>query len=275
MVVNVPDFCLDEVSDHAMALLLACARRIVPFASATRGRHLGPARHRPRAATAARSAARHRRVRQHRPRTGAEGAGLRPRRARLHAAIGAGQRWLGRAHDERSRRAAGLLGLRLGARTGDARDARADRRGRAARDEADGLPGEHLTRRARRRGRAAPGTGRGLDRRRRARRARAGAPACGASAARPGERDRDPARGLLLGGGDRGAGHEGRTQRRHRAARRGAGDDPQPVGSGAAELQAPRCRSLRCAARRGPAPRSRARTRRSWSAGTPRSPRRR
>ena len=36
MVVNVPDFCLDEVSDHAMALLLACARRIVPFASATR-----------------------------------------------------------------------------------------------------------------------------------------------------------------------------------------------------------------------------------------------
>jgi D-3-phosphoglycerate dehydrogenase len=36
MVVNVPDFCLDEVSDHAMALLLACARRIVPFANATR-----------------------------------------------------------------------------------------------------------------------------------------------------------------------------------------------------------------------------------------------
>ena len=36
MVVNVPDFCLDEVSDHAMALLLACARRIVPFAGATR-----------------------------------------------------------------------------------------------------------------------------------------------------------------------------------------------------------------------------------------------
>ena len=27
-VVNVPDYCLDEVSDHAMALLLACARKI-------------------------------------------------------------------------------------------------------------------------------------------------------------------------------------------------------------------------------------------------------
>jgi D-3-phosphoglycerate dehydrogenase len=36
LVVNVPDFCLDEVSDHAMALLLASARRIVSFARETR-----------------------------------------------------------------------------------------------------------------------------------------------------------------------------------------------------------------------------------------------
>jgi D-3-phosphoglycerate dehydrogenase len=35
LVTNVPDFCLDEVSDHAMALLLACARRIVTFARST------------------------------------------------------------------------------------------------------------------------------------------------------------------------------------------------------------------------------------------------
>ncbi len=35
VVTNVPDFCLDEVSDHAMALLLAAARRIVPFARET------------------------------------------------------------------------------------------------------------------------------------------------------------------------------------------------------------------------------------------------
>ncbi|HEY7381395.1 MAG TPA: C-terminal binding protein [Gaiella sp.] len=34
VVVNVPDFCIEEVSDHALALLLACARRIVTF---TRG----------------------------------------------------------------------------------------------------------------------------------------------------------------------------------------------------------------------------------------------
>lgn len=35
LVANVPAFCLEEVSDHAMALLLACARRVVKFARAT------------------------------------------------------------------------------------------------------------------------------------------------------------------------------------------------------------------------------------------------
>ena len=37
VVTNVPGFCVEEVSDHAMALLLACARRVVTFASSTRG----------------------------------------------------------------------------------------------------------------------------------------------------------------------------------------------------------------------------------------------
>jgi D-3-phosphoglycerate dehydrogenase len=36
LVANVPDFCLDEVSDHAMALLLACARHVVDFVELTR-----------------------------------------------------------------------------------------------------------------------------------------------------------------------------------------------------------------------------------------------
>lgn len=37
LVTNVPDFCLDEVSDHAMALLLAAARQVVALADATSG----------------------------------------------------------------------------------------------------------------------------------------------------------------------------------------------------------------------------------------------
>ena len=32
LVTNVPDYCLEEVSDHAMALLLACARKMMPQA---------------------------------------------------------------------------------------------------------------------------------------------------------------------------------------------------------------------------------------------------
>lgn len=37
LVTNVPDFCQEEVADHALALLMACARRIVPYARATHG----------------------------------------------------------------------------------------------------------------------------------------------------------------------------------------------------------------------------------------------
>jgi D-3-phosphoglycerate dehydrogenase / 2-oxoglutarate reductase len=37
VVTNVPDYCVDEVSEHALALLLALARRIVAFSRQTRG----------------------------------------------------------------------------------------------------------------------------------------------------------------------------------------------------------------------------------------------
>jgi D-3-phosphoglycerate dehydrogenase len=36
LVTNVPDYCVDEVSEHTIALLLALARRIIPFAAQTR-----------------------------------------------------------------------------------------------------------------------------------------------------------------------------------------------------------------------------------------------
>jgi D-3-phosphoglycerate dehydrogenase / 2-oxoglutarate reductase len=39
LVTNVPDFCLEEVSDHAMALLLACARRVTLFDRSTHKGH--------------------------------------------------------------------------------------------------------------------------------------------------------------------------------------------------------------------------------------------
>ncbi len=36
LVANVPDFCVNEVADHAMGLVLACARRLITFTSETR-----------------------------------------------------------------------------------------------------------------------------------------------------------------------------------------------------------------------------------------------
>jgi len=36
LVTNVPDYCVEEVSDHAMALLLACARKIVQLSNAAK-----------------------------------------------------------------------------------------------------------------------------------------------------------------------------------------------------------------------------------------------
>jgi D-3-phosphoglycerate dehydrogenase / 2-oxoglutarate reductase len=36
VVANVPDFCVDEVSEHAFALILALVRKVVPFAAQTR-----------------------------------------------------------------------------------------------------------------------------------------------------------------------------------------------------------------------------------------------
>jgi D-3-phosphoglycerate dehydrogenase / 2-oxoglutarate reductase len=36
VVANVPDFCVNEVADHAMGLLLACARRLITFTNETR-----------------------------------------------------------------------------------------------------------------------------------------------------------------------------------------------------------------------------------------------
>ena len=55
VVTNVPAYCIDEVSDHAMGLLLACARKISRFDRAIKGgtweQNIGPAMYRIRGKT--------------------------------------------------------------------------------------------------------------------------------------------------------------------------------------------------------------------------------
>ena len=55
VVTNVPAYCMDEVSDHAMGLLLACARKIPRFDQAVRSgvwdQNIGPEMHRIRGKT--------------------------------------------------------------------------------------------------------------------------------------------------------------------------------------------------------------------------------
>ena len=55
VVTNVPAYCMDEVSDHAMGLLLACARKIPRFDRAVRNgtwdQNIGPEMHRIRSKT--------------------------------------------------------------------------------------------------------------------------------------------------------------------------------------------------------------------------------
>ena len=142
LVTNVPDFCLEEVSDHAMALVLACARRVVMFARATQSGvwDLAAGRGLPRLAEQT---------------IGLIGYG-NTARALVPKARGFGLRVL--AYTPRVTPATGevaltndldrvlsRVGLHLVARAGNARDSRSHRRPRAPPDEAHGVPDQHLT----------------------------------------------------------------------------------------------------------------------------------
>jgi D-3-phosphoglycerate dehydrogenase len=75
LVVNIPDFCFEEVSNHAIVLLMACAKKLVRMnhllkTAGTHGLHLGADR-------------RHRRLRQHRPHDRPKSAVLRSEGDRL------------------------------------------------------------------------------------------------------------------------------------------------------------------------------------------------
>ncbi len=117
LVTNVPDFCTEEVSDHALALLLACARRVVQL-DARHGRRLLESRSRARTPALARPAPRPHRVRRHSPRARPEGARPRPRCPGIHPAPRAGaRRGDRRRDDERPRVSPERVGLRVAPRT--------------------------------------------------------------------------------------------------------------------------------------------------------------
>ena len=83
LVTNVPDFCLEEVSDHAMALLLACARRVTQFDRSTHAGHWDLSLS-PRATASSRPDPRPRWFREHRATARPKGARFRDPRAGLY-----------------------------------------------------------------------------------------------------------------------------------------------------------------------------------------------
>ncbi len=84
LVTNVPDFCLEEVSDHVMALLLATARQLLPLAR--NPERSGWTRETPRPIPRVRGQTLGvDRLWQHCPRPGSQGTGIRPSCDRLYA----------------------------------------------------------------------------------------------------------------------------------------------------------------------------------------------
>ena len=80
VVCNVPDYGTEEVADHALMMLLAIARRLIPARSGDSRRQL-ESKERHRHAPAARPYPRHHRLRPHRLGHGAAGQGARHARA--------------------------------------------------------------------------------------------------------------------------------------------------------------------------------------------------
>ena len=76
-VTNVPDYCLIEVAEHALALLLSLARKVGFYHWQTKGRQIRPGG-RPGACAHRRPNAGHRGTGQYRPRAGPQGPGAGP-----------------------------------------------------------------------------------------------------------------------------------------------------------------------------------------------------
>ena len=225
VVTNVPDFCLHEVSDHAMALLLAAARRIVPFSGETAGGVWAPS-----VVAICRACA-------GRPSglsdTATSGGRWRRRRWRSACALVHTPRLTPGPRDDGTVAVASLDELFSSADFVSLHlPATLETRGligeAALRVETDRLADQHQSRRAGRRAGAGPRPGRGFDRRSRARRAGNGAATCRTPAARPSQRDRDPARRVCVRRGRDGAPSPRRRARRTGPARRTPADRRQP-----------------------------------------------
>ena len=172
LVTNVPDFCQEEVTDHALALILSCARKIVPFARATNAGVWDLAAARPIARLRGQT-------------IGLIGYGAIAQTLAAKArAIGFDHRLHPAPHArpaDPSGTATNDLDVLLGRPIGfdplpaDAADARPDRRPRPAPDEADRLARQYVARPDRLGRGAPPGADGRLDRRRGARRPGAGA----------------------------------------------------------------------------------------------------
>ena len=160
VVTKVPDYCIDEVSDHTMALLLAVVRKI-PFINAqVHGGHVEDAGRR-----ADPSAARHRagagRVRPHSAARRAQGAGIRHEGHCLRPVRADGRCSPAPAVESVDfPDAAQDVGLRVHPQSARARDEEPVQRRRVQADEADGVPGEHRSWTDHRRGGACRGAGR-------------------------------------------------------------------------------------------------------------------
>ena len=163
-VANVPDYCVDEVADHALLLLLSAWRRLTELERVWHAGALGQREPRPAGPPDPRAAPRHRRLRADRACGGAAGARLRlrgrgPRPAGRRRRPPGGRRRAGRARravrDERRDHAP---------RPADARDQVPGRRRASGAGQARRRPRQHQPRRPRRPGRPRSGPRRRTDR---------------------------------------------------------------------------------------------------------------
>ncbi len=156
MVANVPDYCLDEVSDHALALLLMLSRQMIPSIALARD-DTWPVSKMPPGLPPARADLRPSRLRADRFAAGRESfrAGNARDRARSvperrkGSRDGRGTRFL--------RRASGARGFYFAARAAHRRNAAPLRHGGLRENEEDRVDPQHRARRPDRRSGAAPG----------------------------------------------------------------------------------------------------------------------